>query len=528
MNNAQFYHELEVKNPLLYNALRNHRTHRGIRLDLEKFPAMKAMYLDRRPFGRVIKSVQGGVSEWLLCKGFTEVKQKRNIFWVLPDIGVASRFVRERWNKTLEYSPEYVKMATINPDTGEQTTTLSLLKLSMGMKMLAPGTIAFVGSKSESSMTEFVADTLLVDEMDQCNLKNLAMAPDRYGFAKDPHDWRISNPTITAYGIDEEYAASAKGRWYIRCEHCGRYFYPDPFQVLLRQVDDSHFIIRDNEYDEESAGDARIICPRCHKPVNRYGEGAWDEEYPTRPVAGYQFSRIFTSNTPLRTIINNFDKGLLDPVKMMRCYNADFGLAYDAPGARVTRDMLLNAKKDYALHVPSSKCIMGADIGAVINVVIASLFPLEGRYGMRVVYAGTVREEQDIYDLYDRYHCIAGIVDAMPEERMSRRMTRRRRGLFRAFYNRGKADRVDKEKKIVTINRTSAMDGVKEGIQLGTIELPWDIETVPDFFNQMMAPTRLYDSDREEFVWNEGSKADHYFHSLVYLNITRALVLSSM
>ena len=171
---------------------------------------------------------------------------------------------------------------------------------------------------------------------------------------------------------------------------------------------------------------------------------------------------------------------------------------------------------------------MGADIGHVINVVIGKIIPWGNGYGTRVVWAGIVAEEQDVMNLYREYRCIAGIVDAMPEERMTRRMVRQKRGLFRAYYDRGHVDRVDKDHKIVNLSRTPAMDGVKEALVTGQIELPQDIDNVGEFYDQMMASTRIYDEDRQEFVWVEGSKADHYHHAMVYMNATRALVLSAM
>lgn len=497
-----------------------HRTHRNHRLDMNAFPSMKALYLDTRHFGSVIKSTQGGVSEWLLAKGITEAGYMgRNVFWVLPDEGLVSRFVKERFNKTLAATPEYQKMAY-----GEKKSRYE----SIGLRLFGAGTIAFTGSRSTQKFTEFVADTVLVDELDRCDQANIAFARDRYGFSSEPHDWRISNPTITGYGIDLEYVDSTQGRWHIQCE-CGKLVFPDPMETLLRQVGPDEYLVIDPEFDwDDAESEPRLICPHCGRPLNRFGEGKWVEAYPRKTKAGYHFSKMFTSYTTLREVVDHFNKGLQNPTIMQRVYNADFGIAYDAPGAKITRKDLNDAKDDYRMHVPDGKCVIGIDVGSVLNVVIAELIPWSGKLGTRVVWAGTVHSESDIYNLYNQYNCVAGVIDAMPEQRMSRRVVRRIRGMFRSQYTEGHVDRVDKINKIVSLNRTASMDAVREGLVAGYIKLPADIEGVPEFYDQMSASTRIYDEDRDRYTWVEGSKPDHYHHAMVYMNTTRALVLTAL
>lgn len=511
--------EVKHKTPVLYAALAYHKNHRGHLLDLEKQPSMKALYAERRPRGCVIKSVQGGVSEWLLVKGITEAGNGRNIFWVLPDGGLVGRFVNERFNKTIEFTPEYQEL--VDP------RKLWAFKAKTGMKQFGRGTITFVGSRSSQGFTEFVADTLIIDELDRCDQKNIAMAVDRLGFAENPSDWRISNPTITGFGIDEMYSLSTKAKWHIECG-CGRYVHPDPFEVLFRQIDESTYMVRDEDYEMEGDMEPRMICPHCHGSLPRFGKGRWVEEYPRRHVVGYHFSKLFTSNATLRSVVENFNAGLSNYVRLMRCYNADFGMAFDSPGAKITAKMIDDAKGDYRMHRPEGRCIFGADVGNVIHAVVAELVPWQGKLGCRVVWAGDLHEEKDVLRKYDEYRCIAGTIDAMPEERMTRRLVRSRRGLYRAYYNRGPVDRVDQKNKIVNLSRTPALDAVKEGLVVGQMILPMDIDSVPGFYDHLQAARRIYDEDRQEFVWVEGSRPDHYHHALVYLNTTRALVLSAM
>lgn len=506
--------------PMLYAALAYHRNHKGYMLDMDLQPAMKALFVEKRKFGAIKKSTQGGVSEWLLVKGITDASLGRNVFWVLPNGGIVSRFVKERLNKTLTNTPEYERLLG-------RETTMRRFAATIGFKQFGRGTISYTGSQSTAAFTEFAADTLIIDEVDQCDQKNIAMAKERLGFSEDPSDWRISNPTITGFGIDEDYSRSTQGVWHIKCE-CGKYVHPDPFEVLLRRVDDNNYVVRDPEFTWEPDSEPRMICPYCGRPIHKFQDGIWVEKYPSRKVAGYQFSKLFTSQTTMREIVEDFNVGLTNHTKMMRCYNSNFGLAFDSPGARITKEVLDRARGEYRMHNPGVRCIMGADVGAVIHVVIAQLFPFDTGYGARIVWAGEVAEEGEILAKYDEYRCVAGVIDAMPEERMSRRLVQKRGGLFRAYYDRGRGDKVDSKQKIVTLARTPAMDAVKEGLQTGQLVLPQDIDSVPGFYDMMMASTRVYDEDRQEYIWEEGSREDHYHHACVYMNATRAMVLSAM
>jgi hypothetical protein len=516
----QLSREVWKKVPVLRNALTIHRNHRGQKLDLNRYPSMKALYTDTRPYGAVMKSVQGGISEWLLVKGIAEVLEGRNLFWVLPDGGLVGRFVKERFNKTMANTPEY--------HTQQTKSGRYRFDQTISMKQFGEGTIVFAGSRSQAAFTEYVADTLFIDELDRCDQKNVAMAQDRYGFAEDPHDWRISNPTITGFAIDDEYSRSSKGRWHIRCPKCGKLVFPDPFEVLLRQVDESQYVVRDPDFEWEGSGDPNLICSYCQGILPRYGEGQWIEEFPRKRIAGYHFSKLFTSNSSLRSVLEDFNRGLLDTTIMMRVYNADFGMAYDAPGARITKAVLDAARREYTMHVPNARCIMGVDVGRVMNVCVGQMIQTDHGYGVRLVWAGTVREEKEILEVYDRYRCIAGVVDGLPEERMSRRIARQRGGMFRAYYNRGRHDAVDKNRKIVTQNRTTALDAVKEGLAWGDILLPNNIETVFNFYEQMMASTRIYDEERDEYIWEEGSKEDHYHHAMAYMLAAKKLLVSAL
>jgi hypothetical protein len=56
------------------------------------------------------------------------------------------------------------------------------------------------------------------------------------------------------------------------------------------------------------------------------------------------------------------------------------------------------------------------------------------------------------------------------------------------------------------------------------IHLPKNAETVKDYYDHMQASTRIYREEREEYIWTEGTKPDHFFHAEAYAHMARRLL----
>ena len=164
---------------------------------------------------------------------------------------------------------------------------------------------------------------------------------------------------------------------------------------------------------------------------------------------------------------------------------------------------------------------MGIDVGNMLNVIIAKYLP-DGR--MRVLYIGVVEHYADIAKLHKDYRVRVGVVDAQPETRLSRRITKSLRGMFRCYYAKVKRDIIDPKNKIITVDRTQALDQVKEIVLMKDIELPINARSIPDFYPQMTAAVRIYSREKEEYTWVEGEQKDHYHHSMSYLLISKRVI----
>jgi hypothetical protein len=447
----------------------------------------------------VIKSTQNGISEYLIARAIFNAMNNKNVLYVLPTDVIKARFVGGRFNQTVEYS-NYYKQKIKELD-------------SASMKSFG-GIINLIGSNAPASFTEFVANDVIVDELDRCNQQNIQMATERQSSIKDKTIIKVSNPTILNFGIDKEWQKSDKKLWHIKCE-CGNNFHPDFFKHVLAKVNDNEYYILDKEWDSQSDRDIYLICDKCGKPVDRFSQGEWVKQRESK-ISGYHISKLFSTEVTLKEIVDKFNEGLTNDTVMQRFYNADLGLPFTSSGAKITEEMLDKCIEDYVLlDECSDPCIIGIDVGNECHIVISK--PIENK--LQVIWIGFVREEQEIIDILRRYNIIIGVIDAGPESRMARRLVASFKSMFMCFYNHSsKVDNVNPKTKIISTDRTSSLDGVKERVLLKTILLPKNARSIQGFYNQMTSSVRIFDEERQVYNWVE-TGADHYFHAMNYMQL---------
>ena len=501
---------LQQHHPVFYNAAKNHRTHRGNMLDFVNYPYLREIYLDEK--GKdVQKSTQSGLTEWLIDLAFTFALRGLQLFYVLPTIELLSRFVKNRFDKSIAHSEYYQSILARNGKASD----------AVMLKHIENGAIAFTGSNSTVGFVEFPADVLIVDEENQCNLKNLEMATERLSNSDYRWQYRVSQPSVLKYGIHARILKSSQSLWHVKCE-CGHWLQPDFFKHVLRRESQDGYVIRDTSYERDSKNDIQLICDKCGRPVDRYANGEWVSTFENKRT-GLTISKLFSSKENLRDIVERFDSGLYNSSIMQRVYNADLGLPYTQDGATVTVNGLDRCVADYFMpdYFNDAICVLGADVGSVIHVKISAVSS-DGR--LRAVYIGSVVEEEDFYELVDRYNIICGVIDAQPEMRMSKRICSKLPYMFRCFYGPGKEDRLDEDLKAVTVNRTAALDNVKESVLAKKILLPKNASDLPDYYEHMQSCTRVLREDEKEYEWVK-TGPDHFFHASGYELIAKSLML---
>jgi hypothetical protein len=481
-------------------------------------PYQKAIFADEAKERVVIKSTQNGISEYLVILCLTSAIQGRNVFHVLPTDYIRIRFVQNRINKSISYTDYYrAVLRESRKDEGSRYAE------SMSTKHVGTGTVAFVSSRSQSSFSEFPADDVIIDELDECDQDNIIRAPERQSHSRDPKTILVANPSFLDMGIDREFKNTDQKHWYIKCE-CGHWFTPDWFTHVVRQIEDDRYIIRDPDYDPVGENDIRLICEKCGRPVNRFSQGVW-ASHEKHYRSGYRITKMFSARVPLRKTMKRFIRGLEDDEEMQRFYNADLGQAYTAKGAKIDDEMLKACSRDYLMPASSEKhCVAGIDVGKRFHVKISEILPDDT---LRTVLVDSTRDEKRVVEWLFKYNVKCYVIDANPETRIARQIVQSKQGGFLCFYGGNRRDGIDVLGSTVTVYRTSALDNVKSAIMTERVLFPKNVLMLPEFAQHMTASTRVYDEKMNGgeggYRWVEGSNPDHFFHSSAYELIAHRL-----
>lgn len=495
--------------PLLYTALFHHKTHENKPIRFENHKYLLDIYKDKNPNIVIISCTQSGKSEWLICKANRSAIDNRNVLYVMPTEVLRSRFVSARFDKTVEYTPYYhEKIKELNSAT---------------LKSFGTGIINFIGSNSEQGFTEFKAYDIIIDELDRCNQDNIIMATRRQ--SSIPEELRTmtqtGNPTFLNYGLDVLYKETDSKKWFSICPNCEEYINLDFFKHVVRQVDNNDYELLDTDFDFMQTRDVFLLCDKCGKFFEKPSNGKWVKEKQSLK-SGYLISKMFATPVKIRELVENFQKGLTDDTAMQRFYNDDLGLAYTSTGAKITDSMLDDCISNYNLMTECKEpCIFGADVGTVINIVIARLYENK----MQIIALYEIKDEKEIYKLFQRYNIVCGCIDGEPEKRMVRELKANIKKLWSSDYIQGLKDSIDIQNKIIKVDRTTILDGVKEDILLNNIMLPQNAKSIENFYEQMTSSIRVYDEDKQLYKWVETS-ADHYFHAFANMKMARKLLTS--
>lgn len=419
--------------------------------------------------------------------------------YVLPDNKLRNRVVENRIYKSIERTPLYKKAAR----TGEKDV------YHKGMITLFGIASVFVGAEKRENFFEFPAQTLIIDEHDECNLKNLPYAYDRLKGAKAPWIREIGNPTLEGTGIARKFEKSNGCEWFIRCEHCNHWQILDFEKNVL-------------EFEPESTSNL-VWCVNCHKEIDRLQSGEW---VPARPDItdhhGYHIDPTFADpkSFAISSRLNDYHEAEYNPGELQRFWNNVIGKTYVPKGGRVDETIMdLCCQADYSMPFSCEGASAGVDVGSVLHVVITK--PDNGK--RRYVYTGTARDWKELHNLFVRFGVICSVIDAHPEKHYAREFSLAHRDSLICFYNDSAVGlkveaQADWKEQTITIDRTESLDASLEDWQRKLVILPANWRSLEDgeFVNQMKAAVRVTEVNargQTVAVWREGALADHYRHA---------------
>jgi len=537
MTEKQLYTELYKKkkdsvlegiresSPVMYWGKKYHVNNRGEELDFTQMYYLIDLYKNIHLYKQMVveKSVQCGLSELFIVSSHEEASRGLTVFYVLPKYEIRNRFVNNRINRVHRKVGKYanlVRQASV--EGGSHRTSLM---------HFGKGTIAYVGSNVEDEFIEIPVDSAYVDEKDRCNQRNLLMVPDR--LTASPYKyWReISNPTIEDFAIDERYKESTRGLWMIKCDHCGKWFTPDFFKHVVREVGPSRYEVRDPNYVKHLRG-ARLIHD-CGKAVDRLKKGEWVHEFPDRDWVGFRISKLFNKHSftvqgTLSELAEEWSERVVGhSAKEQVFINSNLGLPYTSAGAKL-HDYELNAcMRSYEYPcpplAPKAPRFMGVDVGNHLHVILRERTMDRGMPARKLLLAMTVKNFTDLGKLIRVWNPKIVVIDAQPELHEVSELKDAFGQVYSSRFNKDQLE-MDINTKIrnITMDRTSILDYVKKAVVEQLLLLPPNADAIDggDYYRHMTALTRILDVDEDNpeknrFVW-EGSKPDHYFLAEAY------------
>lgn len=514
--------------PVFYWAKKFHRNTRDERMEFKQMCYLAALYKTIHQYQKVCieKSVQCGISELLVVESHSRAVQGLTIFYVLPKYEIRNRFVNNRihrLHRRVGYYANLVRAARV--EGGAHRTSLM---------HFGKGAIAFVGSNVEDEFIEIPVDIVYVDEKDRCNQQNLLLVSDR--LTASPYKiWReVSNPTIEGFGIDERYSSSTQGRWNIKCEACSKWFEPNFFEHMVREVAANLYEARDAEY-EPYENEARLIHS-CGAPVNHLKKGEWIHEHANREWVGFRISKLFNKHVSFDELIRDWNAAVGHELKTQVFMNSNLGIPFSSKGARVHEHVLNECKRKYQYPVPLTRPkvprVMGVDVGEVLHVILREFYNDAGLRTQKLLLAVELNTFEELAQLIRAWQPRVVVIDAMPEIHEVSRLKKQFNNMWASQFQQGKLEMGrDRLSKIVKMDRTSILDFVRRGFDEQTLVLPETADTIPNYYSQLQASTRVLEIDennleRSRFVWRH-TRPDHFFLAEAYCMQAVMMVPSS-
>lgn len=513
---------------------------------LENHRPLKGIYVDDHEHIVVGKPAQRGVSEYAINKAAfaldrgAEVwtrgeKDGLNVAYIFPKKEALGDFSKERLSGLTRESPYLEKL--FGDDEFNAVT----------FKQVRDSYLYLRGGWSTSALKSFPCDLLVLDEFDEMAPSAVALARRRLNGSLHVHqELDISTPSIPGFGIHKMYRDSDQ-HIYKQPHHCGEWVCYD----FLRDVR-----VGGQEYDTWGGWDAEQVrshkvtlhCPACGETVSdeqRLADGVWEPQHPD--VQGLRGYWIPPLAFPVANLMRMAAAAVHpDPFEREQFFQSDLGVPYTVEGSKITLEMILQlASPLEGGRLPNwpaklwRDTTIGVDVGARFHYKVSSTGPDDVRY---VRAAGSVGTWGELDALMRHFRVRRCVVDAQPELDGAKLFSARWPGrVLRAYYPGPTAlkgqlwhvDGLDLKKlanrknkiqvDVVTINRTMAMDRIRNMFTAIAEVAPVEVVNNPEVQEHLQAPTRTTTPDvRGQPVaqWiNTG--ADHAFHAWVYDLIAR-------
>lgn len=463
----------------------------------------------------IMKSVQCGLTECFIVSHLEQAERGLSILYILPKIDIRNRFVNNRINGAI------VKVALYREIINRTINKAD----SVALKVFGDGAINYVASNSVANFTEYPADAVYYDEKDRMDQDAILMAVDRLSDSEYKFERMVSNPTVAEYGISYDYENSTCGRYFFKCDHCGEWQPFDFFKNVVKEIGKREYKVLDEAWEEEGSRDVYIYCSKCGGKIDRFGVNRqWVHENRDADTVGFHISKVFSPQGTIRDLVNKMIKSKNSEYKFQLFLNSDLGLPMVGGGSQITRDEVVGSRHDYRLGANIKRegvRYAGVDVGNDLHVVVRDLLSSGKK---KMIWKSKLKHEHEVLKLIRDFNISKLVIDAGPELRLVENLKKKSDRVYSCQFTSIRDISVNRQKKVVSLRRTLAIDRVKENYHRSIYMNPTDIADDDEYLKHMMSNVRVVDMSSGEFIWlQKSNRPDHYLLTEAYCDIAGEL-----
>lgn len=401
---------------------------------------------------------------------------KINVIYTFPTASDVSEFVVSKTNKLLLANPIFKGLATDNVERKEIDGRF----------------LFFKGTVSDTAPIMTSADLLVHDEVSRSDQKTLEDYKSRTKASHFKGRWLFSNPTTEKDILDQKWKESDQKEWFIKC-HCGA-------EQILKWPE---------SLDLENKCFRCVVCK--DKLTNEQRRlGKWIAQKDSK-ISGYHMSLLMNPETSAEEIIKDSEGD------QEYFYNFVLGEPYNPGDLRVTRSTILDNWTPKSLV--TNNYYLGVDVGNIKHYVLGS--------EKGVIKVGKFSKWQELDDLMTFYRPVSAVIDAMPDNTMSKYYVDQYPQMMMSFFQEnannpqalvwyGENDKLG----IVYSSRDRAIDKLIYDIINAKIlfGLPSDYD-FREYLKHWETLRRIKETNAkgiERYVWDSTTGEDHFVFATLY------------
>lgn len=410
---------------------------------------------------------------------YASLKFGWNVIYTFPSQDDAQEFVKSKTNKLIDANRHV--FGSIDSDSVEQ-------------KQLGNGVVFFKGLNSSTSGIMTTAQLLVHDEASRSNQMAIKTMESRTkSVAKDRRfRWLFSNPTTEKDVIENKWRESDQKEWHVTCPSCQA--------VQPLKWPDSINIIK-----------GVFECTTCHAELSDETRrtGRWIATNPDSKISGWHVSHLMCCWISAKEIIADSQADL------EYFYNFVLGEPYNPGDLKVDRGTILDLWTPKKLE--TGNWYLGVDVGNIKHWVLGS--------EKGIVKVGKFTDWDDLDKMLKQYDPVL-VIDAMPENTMSKHFVKTYRKAFMCYLNRDKKrDSILKwghgeDRGIIQADRNRFIDQtIDDMLNAKFLYNVQSDKTFREYLDQCETLRRVKDVDAmgiERYVWESTNGQDHFFFATMF------------